>query len=328
MKGLLFIPIVIALSVQFTACLMSQQHQIIRNIDTLAGNQRFDPARFRDIDRFALEAPGSAGESIDTLAAYLTGAASDDRVRVREIWRFITAHITYYIYKKNYSARETLRDRKGVCQGYSELFVEAARRMGVRAIEITGYTRGSAYSPGDRVVNDHAWNAVLLDGKWYLLDSTYGAGHFNKGKYFREYREHYFLTPPAEFIYTNLPELRRWQLLSGKISKKAFESLPFYRHGYFQYGLRQLDGNRSSVITCSHELDLRFSAPAGLIITVNIRDKMGTIVSRPDAVRDHGDILIHAVFENPGDYHLIGWISPADRPKDYSWAFTYLVKVR
>jgi transglutaminase/protease-like cytokinesis protein 3 len=328
MKRRLSILILAACTLHLTACLMAQQHQIIRNIDTLAGNQRFDPAQFSKIDQYAMEAPETAMESMDTLASYLAKSSASDLGRVRALWRWLTSHIAYDTDKNNYSARETLRYRKGVCQGYSELFMELARRMGVRAIEVTGYTRGSGYTPGDRVTNDHAWNAVAIGGKWYLLDSTYGAGHFNGGRYYPEYREHYFLTPPAEFIYTNLPELRRWQLTPRKITRNDFERLPFYRHGYFQYGLRQLDDHQSCVISCGNELKLRFAAPSGLILTVNMRDGSGKTVSRPDIIRERGDIVIHALFEKPGDYHLVGWVSPSDRPKDYSWAFTYLVKVR
>jgi transglutaminase/protease-like cytokinesis protein 3 len=305
---------------------MTQQHQVIRNIDTLAGNKRFAPAQFSEIDRYALQAPDSATDSFDSLASYLAKSSPSDLGRVRATWRWITSHISYDADKKNYSALKTLRERKGVCQGYSELFVELARRMGVRAIEITGYTRGSAYRPGDRVVNDHAWNAVLIDTKWYLIDSTYGAGHFNGEQYVQEYREHYFLTPPGEFIYTNLPELRRWQLIPDKISKNDFERLPFYRYGYFQYGLTQLDENKTSVISCTGELRLRFAAPTGLIMTVNVRDGSGKTISRPRVYRDRDDIVIHALFERPGEYHLIGWVSQSDKPKDYSWAFTYLIR--
>ena len=186
MKRRLSILIIAACTLQLTACLMAQQHQIIRNIDTLAGNQRFDPAQFREIDRYAMEVPDSAMESMDTLASYLAKSSTGDLGRVRAIWRWITSHIAYDTDKNNYYARETLRYRKGVCQGYSELFVELARRMGVRAIEVTGYTRGSGYTPGDRVINDHAWNAVAIDGKWYLLDCTHGAGHFKDGLYYPE----------------------------------------------------------------------------------------------------------------------------------------------
>ncbi len=328
MKKRLSLLILAASALHLVACLMAQQHQVISNIDTLAGNQRFDPAQFIEIDRYAMQAPETAMESMDSLAAYLEKSSASDLGKVRAMWRWITHRITYDVDKKNYSALKTLRERKGVCQGYSELFVELARRMGVRAIEITGYTRGSAYSPGDRVVNDHAWNAVLIDKKWYLLDSTYGAGHFNGGQYLREYREHYFLTPPGDFIYTNLPELRRWQLIPHKISKNDFENLPFYRYGYFQYGLRQLDENKTSVIPCVGELRLRFAAPPDLIMTVNIRDDTGKTIIRPRIFRDRHDIVIHALFEKPGEYHLIGWVSPADRPKDYAWAFTYLIRAQ
>ncbi len=315
-------------SLHLTACLMAQQHQVILNLNARAGNQRFDPSQFDEIDRYALQAPASAMETIDTLALYLSKSSPNELGRVRAAWRWITATVSYDTDKKNYSARETLRDRKGTCQGYSELFVELARRMGVRAIEITGYTRGSAYNPGDRVANNHAWNAVLIDGKWYLLDSTYGAGHFNGSRYVREYREHYFLTPPAEFIYTNLPELRRWQLIPEKLSKKDFEGLPFYRHGYFQYGLRQLDGNKSNVISCSGELELRFAVPGDLVLMVSVRDLSGKPLFRPTVTREKEDLVIHAIFQKPGDYHLIGWVNPAERPKDYAWAFTYLVRAR
>ncbi len=328
MKRLPLLLVLAICSLHLTACLMARQHQIIRNIDALAGNQRFDPALFREIDRYALGTPDTAMESIDTLASYLSKSSSGDLGRVRALWRWITGHIAYDAGKKNYSAGETLRDRKGTCQGYSELFVELAPRMGVRALEITGYTRGSGYRPGDRVINNHAWNAVLIDGRWYLLDCTYGAGHFKGGRYYPEYREHYFLTPPAEFIYTNLPELRRWQLIPRKIKKNEFERIPFYRYGYFQYGLRQLDENRSCVISCTNELKLRFAAPQGLVMTVRVRDGSGKTVSRPAVIREKGDIVIHALFSGPGEYHLIGWISPARRPKDYSWAFTYLVRAR
>jgi len=315
-------------SLHLTACLMAQQHQVILNINARAGNQRFDPSQFAEIDRYALQTPPSAMETIDTLASYLGQSSPDELGRVRAAWRWITATISYDTDKKNYSARETLRDRKGTCQGYSELFVELAQRMGVRAIEVTGYTRGSAYRPGDRVVNNHAWNAVLIDGKWYLLDSTYGAGYYNGGGYKRAYREHYFLTPPAEFIYTNLPELRRWQLMAEKITKKGFEGLPFYRHGYFQYGLRQLDGNKSCVISSSGDLELRFFVPRDLDLMVSVRDLSGKPLFRPTVTREKEDLVIHAIFQKPGDYHLIGWVNPAERPKDYAWAFTYLVRAR
>jgi hypothetical protein len=324
-----YIPVLLpACALLLAGCLMSRQYQVVSNIDALAGNQRHDPGLFRDTDAKALGAPPATAESFDTLAAYLAGISRDDIHRARAIWRWITANIDYDTAKKNYTARETLRDRRGTCQGYAELFVELARRVGIRAIEVTGYGRGSDYAPGDRVVNNHAWNAVLAGGRWYLLDCSNGAGLVRNGRFVRDYREHYFFTPPGEFISSHLPELPRWQLLPRKISKREFQDLPYYRHGYFQYGLRQVDDHRTCVITCAKELVLAFEVPAGVVLTIQVRDKSDRKVHEPRMTSANGIMEIRSTFPQPGDYYLIGWASSAARPRDYSWAFTYLVKAR
>lgn len=317
-----------ACAIILSGCLMAGQYRIVSNIDTLAGDRRFKPDLFEEMDTHALQALPSAAKSFDTLAAYLSKTGWNELQKTRAIWRWITSNIAYDTARKNYTAGETLRDRQGTCQGYSELFIELALRAGIMAIEITGYGRGADYSPGGRVTNNHAWNGVLIDGRWYLLDCTYGAGHVREDRFIREYREHYFLTPPGEFIYSNLPELRQWQLIAPKITKRDFERLPFYRHGYFRYGLRQLDDNRSCVILCAGELRLSFAAPPGVMITANLRDESGKTLHNPVIMRKNNIIEITASFLTPGNYRLIGWISPVDRPRDYSWAFTYLVQSR
>jgi hypothetical protein len=328
MKHRLLPALIPACALLLAGCLMSQQYRVVRNINALAGNRRFDPALFRETDEQALSAPAGAAESLDALSAYLAGISRDDLHRARAIWRWITANIDYDTAKKNYTARETLRDRRGTCQGYAELFVELARRAGIRSIEVTGYSRASGYRPGDRVVNNHAWNAVLAGGKWYLLDCSSGAGLVRDGRFARDYREHYFFTPPGEFIYSHLPELPRWQLLPDKMSKREFESLPYYRYGYFQYGLRQVDDHRTCVITCTKELVLAFSVPAGVMLTVQVRDTSDKKALIPGLTSANGVMKIHSIFPRPGDYYLIGWASPAARPGNYSWAFTYRVRAR
>jgi transglutaminase/protease-like cytokinesis protein 3 len=311
-----------------TGCLMSQQYRVIRGLDTLAGNQRFDPGRFKSVDELALTAPKEEAITIDRLGAYLARPELGQLERVRAIWRWITANIDYDVAKRNYYAEETFRDRRGTCQGYAELFVLLARRAGVTAVEITGYGRGSGFRPGDRVKNDHAWNAVLIDSRWYLLDVTHGAGIVSSGRYVRRYQEHYFLTPPGEFIYTNLPEVRRWQLVRERLTACEFERLPLYRHGYFRYGLKLVEGARSCEIECRGSTALRFSAPAGVRIFADVRDKAGKSLFRPDVSRNGDSIRISVTFKEPGDYYLQGWTGPEANPEDLTWAFTYLLKNR
>ncbi len=311
-----------------TSCLMSQQYRVIRNLDAQAGNRRFDPAVFTAIDDYAVRTPETAAKTMESLAAYLARPEWGESERVRAIWRWITSHIDYDVAKRNYYAPETFRDRKGTCQGYAELFVLLARIAGITAVEITGYCRGSGFKPGGRIRNDHAWNAVRIDSLWYLMDLTYGAGIVSGGTFIRQYQEHYFLTPPGEFIYSYLPEVPRWQLLQEKISKRKFEKLPFYRPGYFLNGLRQIDPAPSCILYCSGSMKIRFSAPPGTTLTAVIRNKAGKSLFKPIIDRKSGVIEISAEFREPGEYYLIGWAGPDPGQGKQLWAFSYLVKNR
>ena len=45
-------------------------------------------------------------------------------------------------------------------------------------MKLSGYSKGYGYKMGQTFTgdSDHAWNAVYLDGRWHLLDSTWGSG--------------------------------------------------------------------------------------------------------------------------------------------------------
>lgn len=53
--------------------------------------------------------------------------------------------------------------KKAVCGGYSKGFQYLAMRAGIKTIWLTGHAGGP-----------HAWNKVEVDGKWYVVDSTWG----------------------------------------------------------------------------------------------------------------------------------------------------------
>lgn len=43
---------------------------------------------------------------------------------------------------------------------------------------VPGYSKGFGYQTGQSFSGefDHAWNAVYLEGRWHLVDSTWGSG--------------------------------------------------------------------------------------------------------------------------------------------------------
>ncbi|MNI34650.1 Transglutaminase-like superfamily protein [compost metagenome] len=64
---------------------------------------------------------------------------------------------------QKYTAYEGLRTGEAVCQGYSLLTYQLLKTAGFASLIVEGTAGGQA----------HAWNLVLLDGKWYHLDTTW-----------------------------------------------------------------------------------------------------------------------------------------------------------
>ena len=63
----------------------------------------------------------------------------------------------------------------GVCDGFARLYVSLCGAMGVEAYRVVGYSKAGDFVPG--VIpnaSDHAWNAIKVDGNYYVLDTTWG----------------------------------------------------------------------------------------------------------------------------------------------------------
>lgn len=58
----------------------------------------------------------------------------------------------------------TYQDMKGICYDYSALFASIKRHEGIPTKLVKGYTK--------YVNGYHAWNEILIDGKWVIIDST------------------------------------------------------------------------------------------------------------------------------------------------------------
>jgi transglutaminase/protease-like cytokinesis protein 3 len=56
---------------------------------------------------------------------------------------------------------------------------------------------------------NHSWNAVVVEGVFYLLDATWAAGNADlsnpHGQFVFNFSDYFFCTPPDQFIYTHFP---------------------------------------------------------------------------------------------------------------------------
>ncbi|TXF90821.1 hypothetical protein FUA23_05110 [Neolewinella aurantiaca] len=134
----------------------------------------------------------------------------------------------------------TLKRRKGVCEGYSRLYQRVANLAGLECEMVTGYARGDVMVPGSMGIG-HAWNAVKIDGEWQLLDCTWGAGAVNdKMKFVRNFRPSYFMTPPGSLGYNHFPQDSKWQLLEEPVSEEVYLRRAAIGSGFFTHGLYDL----------------------------------------------------------------------------------------
>jgi hypothetical protein len=210
------------------------------------------------LDSVVAAVPSAVATNVDTLTEFLVKDASSDLERAYVIYRWITANIDYDVqaFLTNNlrgigSASAVLKNRKAVCDGYAELFLRMSMSAGLRAEKLVGFAKGYGYSIGESMKRpNHAWNAVQIDGRWYLLDSTWDAGSVDReSQGFKRNKAEYnfFLTNPSHFIYTHLPESSRWQLLENPWSADEFYAAVGATDKAFRMGLK-VDQHAASTI--------------------------------------------------------------------------------
>lgn len=71
-------------------------------------------------------------------------------------------------------------DDRAVCDGISKTYVLMCRIEGIECVRVVGHAIDSGVG--------HAWNKILIDGKWYIVDATNGNKNFSEV----ELLDHYF----------------------------------------------------------------------------------------------------------------------------------------
>jgi Transglutaminase-like superfamily len=153
-------------------------------------------------DQRAAAASPALEKSPVTLGKFLGDGLTDPREKLRAVYQWMALRMNYdtAAYRKGVqitqTAQQALDSRMSSCDGFSTLFADLAKHAGVEVQTVLGYVKDGFHQRGEAFTDtNHAWNAVRLDGQWYLIDSTWGAG-FDDGKQFvRKFDAFYFLTP-------------------------------------------------------------------------------------------------------------------------------------
>ncbi len=285
-----------------------------------------------EIDQHALDAPSTVEANIEILAAYLIQPAKNDREKARAIFRWITENIDYNVAvffgggTGATNSEDVLKSRKSACYGYSDLFLSLAREAGLQAVRISGYGKGYGYAPGKSFTGpfNHAWNAVKINGSWYLMDCTWGAGYVSgEGKYVRKFDDHYFMTPPSQFIFGHFPDDARWQLLDKPISKEEFTNLVYLEADFFNLGLKL--GQKNGTIDAESQINVSIFAPEDVLMMAKLEYTDGTAAGDGYTFcqRDGERYDIYVQFPGAGSYILKAYAKRRDDPGKYDSVLEY-----
>lgn len=296
------------------------------------GSDESGAREYAAIDRHALLAPAAAEASIKTLAAYLTAPAQNEREKTRAIFRWITDRIAYdaelYLSGRadtaDTSPQYVLRSRRSICDGYTNLFLALAHEAGLSAVKITGYTKGYSYAPGRRPSGEnHSWNAVRIDGTWFLLDPTWGAGSISTRGFHKKFEPFFFFTPPEQLIWSHLPADPRWQLLEPPVSAEEFYERVLLKPAFFRNRMRLVSHTRA-VIAAGDGLRLQLIVPAEVLLIFKLRQGDAELRSSLHRMERQGEMVtVEVRFPRPGNYTLAFYVKRESDSGNYEAALEY-----
>jgi transglutaminase-like putative cysteine protease len=104
------------------------------------------------------------------LAKLAVAAATSDREKVDRLVRFVDEHVEDAHVPFLVPVSRVMEDKKGDCTEHADLFATLARAAGIPARVVSGLM----YVGDDgRAFGGHAWNEVVLDGRWVPVDPTW-----------------------------------------------------------------------------------------------------------------------------------------------------------
>lgn len=252
-------------------------------------------------------------QTIGRLASHLTDGIDDPFLRVKNLHDWIALNIQYDADSffsgeiPSQDAPSVLQRYTAVCSGYADLFHALSTAAGIRSYTISGYGRGYGSSVfGDNLPTEtnHAWNAVLIDGVWYLLDATWNAGYLDNGRFQRRYSTAYLFVQPEVMVYSHFPDVPRHQLIETPISAGDFSSLPYLRGEFFSWGL-SVPEDIKRLNEANDRAEVQLIAPQSVRIEGALVASDGTAFDNRVFVERSGDhAIVRATFPAPGRWAI------------------------
>ena len=297
----------------------------------------FSEINFARVDSIAGSYQGTNLSNLPQLTYQLTHNLDTEVEKFRALYIWVCTNIAndYLAYQKNKRKRESLRhdslklaewnhsfsqemfrtlyrERKTVCTGFAFLLQEMSTIAGIPCRIVNGYARTSYANVDALGMPNHSWNAVQLNGKWYLCDPTWSSGnlytHWGTTLFVPEFNEGFFLTEPAFFFRSHYPEDTAWTLMNGA-SVRDFLDAPILYNAAFKHSLNPLAPQSMHIETAKRDT-LRFIlATGGKVdagqIYLELHSGSHSRTAQPEVISNKGGVLVLEYrFHKSGYYDL------------------------
>lgn len=296
----------------------------------------FSGTGFRKADSIAALYPLHPLADLKLLSDKLTEPLSTDVEKFRSIFTWVCSNIEsdYELFVENKNMRRKLSGEKlrrweekfservfnimtaqhrTICTGYAYLVKELAFHAGLNCKIVDGYSRNARTNIGGSGVVNHSWNAVALDGKWYLCDPTWSSGVIDGASrtFKKRFHDVYFLPEPALFGRSHYPLDSKWMLQEKKPTLHTFLNAPLIYVGSFRYDV-------APVTPASFEIQVERGSDVPFQFTKGNKNEISRMAlyvessraSEPFTKELQGDVAVYSTshkFSHQGKYavHIV-----------------------
>ncbi|XP_062333153.1 lim and transglutaminase domain protein ltd-1-like [Osmerus eperlanus] len=280
--------------------------------------------------------------SIRMITRAITEGAPSELEKVRTIWIWLCQNIEYDVSgylgltDKLCEPERVVEMGRGVCCGYSSVFLQMCQEAGIQCKEVSGHGKGIGYRQGLSYQNSkssHMWNAVLLGGHWYLLDACWGAGRVDMDNkvFIKRYDDFYFLTDPEDFINSHCPDEAEWQLLDVPVPLQEFEKRVLRTSEFYRMELMLQHPKHFLLLTENGEASVSIKFPKSVDFTYQISQRSA---SEPVEVSSSSGLLtvtrdtmsLRLMPPASGTYDVMIFARPGSSSGTFTWVCSFLLE--
>ena len=216
-------------------------------VDSSYYSELLGKVRKEIVEEALLYLPGK--DSVNSLQMFNQMADIREKYSLTEIdsayliYKWIATNIELEVNGENEDPTSVYNSGKGKGKGISSLFKKMCDFLKIEAGTISGYLKTIADKTSEElIINiDFTWNYILIDGEYYLIDVSSGAGFLEEYIFYPYYTDFFFGPNPEIFIRHHFPKDNKWQLLSKPYSFETFDSLAYIFYLFYQRGFKTIN---------------------------------------------------------------------------------------